>query len=149
MSTETTNPTPDAAIILGPAVQPCGTCPYRRDVPAGVWAADEYAKLPRYDADTAYQPPNLFLCHQVDGHLCAGWVGCHGGGQLLAVRIAALTGGMDSDAIQATVNYTCPVPLFESGAAAAAYGRSGVADPEVPAQRAIAKLLTRRGRSVS
>lgn len=25
--------------------EPCETCPYRRDVPSGVWSADEYRKL--------------------------------------------------------------------------------------------------------
>lgn len=132
---------------LGPAALPCGTCPYRRDVPAGVWAAEEYAKLPPYDADTAFQPFGLFMCHQVDGRVCAGWVGCHGGGQLLAVRLAAADRRMDDEEIRAAVEYDCPVPLFPSGAAAAMHGRSGVADPDEPAKRAIGKILSRRSRS--
>lgn len=49
--------------VRGPAPQPCASCPYRRDVPSGIWAAEEYAKLPAYDADTPFQPPHLFLCH--------------------------------------------------------------------------------------
>lgn len=35
---------------------PCHSCPYRRDVPSGVWATEEYDKLLPYDADTASQP---------------------------------------------------------------------------------------------
>jgi hypothetical protein len=47
-----------------PASNPCGSCPYRRDVPSGVWDAAEYEKLPRYDGPMADQPARLFLCHQ-------------------------------------------------------------------------------------
>lgn len=67
----------------GPAPKPCASCPYRRDVPSGVWHPDEYTKLRRYDEDTSQQPAGLFICHQTDAEndarrVCAGWVGCHG-----------------------------------------------------------------------
>jgi hypothetical protein len=73
-----------------PSKAPCGTCPYRRDVPPGVWSAEEYAKLPRYDGETGDQimqgGTGLFFCHQNDGKLCAGWVGCHDTRHLAALR---------------------------------------------------------------
>ena len=67
------------SVTLPPARTPCATCPYRTDVPSGVWAPEEYAKLLAYDEETAYQPLSVFLCHQVDGRVCAGWAGCHDG----------------------------------------------------------------------
>mgnify|MGYP000989402522 CR=1 FL=1 len=91
--------------VRGPSRQPCGSCPYRRDVASGIWAASEYAKLTAYDADTPFQPPNLFLCHQTaaEDHrarLCAGWVGCHGP-DLLALRLAATTGQLATTDVRA------------------------------------------------
>jgi hypothetical protein len=123
----------------GPASSPCGTCPYRRDVPSGVWDAGEYAKLPDYDAPTALQPPGLFLCHQADGRVCAGWVGCHDSEELLALRLAALQ-GMNPQELAATRAYTSPVPLFGSGKEAAEHGLARINDPDPMAWRAIRRL---------
>ncbi|WP_336794377.1 DUF6283 family protein [Gordonia malaquae] len=53
--------------VTSPAPRPCESCPYRRDVPSGVWAESEYEKLRAYDAPTGEQPVRLFLCHQYDG----------------------------------------------------------------------------------
>jgi hypothetical protein len=127
------------ANVRGPAKAPCGSCPYRRDVPSGVWDASEYAKLPDYDAPTALQPPGLFLCHQADGRVCAGWAGCHDGNELLALRLAALQ-GMSPQEIAATRGYTSPVPLFGSGREAAEHGMAGIDDPGPKARRAIERL---------
>lgn len=120
-----------------PSGAPCGTCPYRRDVPAGVWAASEYAKLPLYDGETWEQSPLPFFCHQNDGHLCAGWVGCHDTQHLLALRIHPVD--------PAAFDYVSPVPLFATGAEAAAHGLSGVAKPGSRARVAIRKLEARMG----
>ena len=49
---------------LSVAKVPCGSCPYRRDVPSGIWEQHEYDKLPEYDGQTWEQNPALFLCHQ-------------------------------------------------------------------------------------
>lgn len=72
-----------------PPKVPCGTCPYRRDVPSGVWAAEEYDKLPGYDGDVPDQlragAMGLFMCHQRDGCLCGGWLMAHGPDNLLAL----------------------------------------------------------------
>lgn len=125
-----------------PAKAPCGTCPYRRDVPAGIWNAEEYAKLPRYDGETAEQlfagGTALFFCHRKDRNLCAGWVGCHDLDHLLAVRLHRVHPD--------TFDYQSPVPLFSSGAEAAEHGMSGVDDPGPEARAAIRKLISRAER---
>lgn len=125
----------------GPGKAPCGTCPYRRDVPPGIWSADEYAKLPAYDGETGDQlmagATGLFYCHQNDGRLCAGWVGCHDMRHNLAVRFTAVA--------PETYTYQSPVPLFASGREAAAHGLSGINNPGPDARRAIRKLERRLG----
>lgn len=131
-------------VLRGPAPRPCDSCPYRRDVPAGVWADSEYDKLPHYDEPTYAQPPQVFVCHQQDGRVCAGWAGCHDGVNLLSLRIAVLGGALSSADYEATVDYACPVPLFTSGQAAAEHGRAGVEQPDASARRVIAKISRRR-----
>ena len=114
------------------AKAPCKSCPYRRDVPSGVWAATEYAKLPAYDGSMIDQLEGgraLFMCHQNDGHLCAGWVGCHGPDNLLALRMNRV-----DDSVW---GYVSPVRLFKSGAQAAAHGLRDIARPGT---RAIAMI---------
>ena len=106
--------------ILGPAERPCGSCPYRKDVPSGVWHADEYAKLPKYDLPTPEQPMSLFLCHQQDGHVCAGWAGCHDTDELFALRLRQPE--LAPEERQKIHDYVSPVPLFESGQEAAEHG---------------------------
>ncbi|MFJ3728641.1 DUF6283 family protein [Streptomyces sp. NPDC090045] len=105
-----------ASSIRPPAPRSCGSCPYRRDVPAGIWAGEEYDKLRRYYADTPDQPPRIFQCHQTEAvnasrRVCAGWAGCPDGDNLLALRMAVLDGRIDAAAYQAVADYTSPVPL--------------------------------------
>ncbi|MGW4372017.1 DUF6283 family protein [Nocardia takedensis] len=69
-------------------------CPYRRDVPSGIWDHTEYRKLRAYDNELPDQPAALFQSHQQDAgddrrRMCAGWVGCHGP-TLLALRLALI-----------------------------------------------------------
>jgi hypothetical protein len=132
-----------SAPLPRPGKAPCGTCPYRRDVPSGVWHPREYAKLLRYDGETGDQLMNgatgLFFCHQQDGRLCAGWVGCHDTQHLLALRLSPVA--------PETFTYESPVPLFGSGAEAAAHGLARVDDPDAKARRAIAKLSGRKRRA--
>lgn len=129
--------------VSPPAANPCGSCPYRRDVPPGVWAPVEYEKLPAYDADTPFQPSALFLCHQQDGRACAGWVGVHDMDNSLALRFAALDPAFD---IVSFLTYESPVPLWSSGHEAALHGLSGVASPGDGARRTIANLERKRAR---
>lgn len=120
---------------------PCKSCPYRRDVPAGIWAESEYDKLERYDGEpfTQIDGLSLFMCHQKSGELCGGWLGCHGPHELLALRLHA-------DEVDPTVfDYTTSVPLFESGAAAAEHGMSGIEEPDDLAIRTIDRIAEKRG----
>ncbi len=133
-----------ASAVKPPATSPCGSCPYRRDVPSGIWAAEEYKKLPAYDQDTAYQPAGVFLCHQVNGHMCAGWVGCHGASNLLALRLAAAYGHLPDDDLDAALSYESPVPLFATGQEAADHGLADLEHPDDRARKAIDKLTRRR-----
>lgn len=130
-------------IVLEPAANPCGTCPYRRDVPSGVWSAEEYEKLPDYDRSTGDQPPAVFLCHQQNGRLCAGWAGCHDMADSLGLRVAAALGSISPEAVDATLDFKTSVPLFSSGAEAAEHGLADIANPSSAACRKI-DLLSER-----
>lgn len=135
--------------VQPPAPKPCVSCPYREDVPPGIWAENEYAKLEEFDEPTYAQPPRLFLCHQTDrdderARVCSGWAGCHDGDHLMALRIAVLTGDITVETFEAVRDYVSPVPLFSSGAEAAAHGRSGIEDPDLDAVLAIRKIERRR-----
>ncbi|MBK3629997.1 hypothetical protein JHN59_35405 [Streptomyces sp. MBT49] len=132
-----------------PAQRPCESCPYRRDVPAGIWASEEYAKLRRYDADTPDQPTAVFQCHQSDAdsvgrRICAGWAGCHDAAQLLALRVAVLDNLIDATTYQATVEYVSPTPLFPTGNEAADHGQTGIDTPTQEARRLINKITRTR-----
>jgi len=132
-----------------PANYPCASCPYRRDVPSGVWHVSEYEKLPPYDNDTAEQPMGLFMCHQQNERVCSGWVGCHDMQESMALRIAFSMAVVSQEDYEAMLDYQCPVPLFASGHNAAIHGLRDVADPSEGAQRAIDKLEARRRRRES
>jgi hypothetical protein len=131
-------------MTLPPLAAPCGSCPYRRDVPSGVWAPEEYDKLPRFDRETGEQPTSVFLCHQQDGRLCAGWVGCHDMDESLGLRLAVLLGTISGDTHAAALDYSTDVDLFASGAEAAAHGLLEVETPSSRAVRTIQKLRQRK-----
>jgi len=131
-------------VIKGPAPRPCESCPYRRDVPSGVWSADEYAKLRDYDNETYDQPLGVFQCHQSGpqdraARLCAGWVGCHGQ-ELLALRVGVASGQLDASVMA----YETDVPLFASGAEAAEHGECDIEEPGEAALDLVAKIAASR-----
>ncbi len=131
-----------------PADTPCGSCPYRLTIAPGIWAPEEYDKLRAYDLPTGEQPTRLFLCHQNDGdsagrRVCAGWVGCHGGENLLGPRIALHEGRISAETYRAIADYLPTVPLAASGAAAADHGTFGRPTPRT--QQAIEKISRVRG----
>lgn len=126
--------------VRPPAKNPCGSCPYRRDVPSGVWSEDEYAKLPEFDGETHEQRAAIFECHQQDGRLCAGWVGCHDMTESMGLRVATLIGTIDPSDVDEILDYESSVPLFSSGAEAAAHGLAQVFTPGDDARKVIAKL---------
>jgi hypothetical protein len=127
-------------MTLPPAPRPCGSCPYRLDVPSGVWAEEEYAKLPEYDRETGHQPARAFLCHQQDGRLCAGWVGCHDMTHSLGLRLLAFSGALTDDDVDEVLDYQTDVPLFTSGAEAAEHGLLELRQPSEKAARTIQRL---------
>lgn len=129
--------------VLPPLV-PCGTCPYRKDVPSGIWNADEYRKLPNYDKETGQQPYGIFLCHQQNEHACSGWVAVHDMDKNLALRIAISLGHVSSETAEAIRDYKTSILLFETGTAAAIHGLRGIKRPSQKARRMIAQLVTKR-----
>lgn len=125
------------------APRPCVSCPYRIDVPSGVWAADEYAKLRGYDStDHATMPLATFHCHQENATgvptVCRGWLSVHA--DSIAVRMAIIDGKVTADDVYATPE----VPLHPSGTAAAEHG---LRDIERPTREAVelAGKITRLG----
>lgn len=120
---------------------PCPSCPYRRDVPSGIWAAGEYEKLPGYDGETWEQAEagatGLFSCHRTPDFLCAGWAGCHDMAGNLAMRLHARRQDVDPE----VYDYVSPVPLFSSGAEAAAHGLQDISEPGDAAQVKARQLL--------
>jgi hypothetical protein len=128
-----------------PAPSPCTFCPYRRDVPSGVWSEDEYAKLAEYDGPTWGQPGKVFRCHVHNrdserGTACGGWAGCHDGDELMALRFGTVTGEITVETAEAIRDYVSPVPLFASGAEAAAHGMREIHNPGPEAREAIRKI---------
>lgn len=133
--------------VRPPAPRPCESCPYRRDVPSGVWVAEEYAKLPAFDRPTFEQPPAVFLCHRQNGRVCGGWAGCHDMDESLALRFAAVA--MPAETVEAIRDFVSPVPLWPSGEAAAAHGLADVESPGEDAELLIGKLSRNRGKGAA
>lgn len=120
--------------------RPCASCPYRRDVPSGVWAAEEYEKLPGFDGPTGDQSASVFFCHQQDGSVCSGWLGHTDPYHLLGVRLGISMGLIEPSCAE----YTTDVPLFASGQEAAEHGVAAIEAPLAKAEQTIRKILTRR-----
>lgn len=132
--------------VREPAARPCGSCPYRTDTPSGVWERREYEKLPRFDGETWEQDPSIFMCHQQDGRLCAGWVGCHDMLNSFGLRVATAMGHITQEVADACINYTTDVGLYATGAEACEAGLREVEAPSSSAVKTIQKL-TKRGRA--
>ena len=136
--------------IQPPAKKPCPGCPYREDVPSGVWHEDEYDKLRTYDRPTGEQPPGLFQCHLLDrddprARVCAGWAGCHDMDESLGLRIGYASGDVTLETAEAIVAYESPVPLFASGTEAAEHGMREILNPGPEAVELIRKIERVRG----
>lgn len=132
-----------------PSPRPCQSCPYRRDVASGIWDRQEYDKIERYDNEPSHQPQQVFACHQTDRdspqiRLCAGWVGCHGGDNLLALRLAALNGTMSAHDVRVSRAYVSPVPLFSTAKQAAEHGCAEIDEPSQRARRTVEKIKQTR-----
>lgn len=129
--------------LLRPRKNPCASCPFRRDVPSGVWAESEYDKLPAYDGTTGEQAVagalGVFLCHNDPARsVCAGWAALSNT-DTLALRLAS---SLDKDVdVDACLDYTTAVPLFASGAEAAAHGKAEIMAPPAEATEVIGKVI--------
>jgi hypothetical protein len=114
---------------------PCSSCPYRRDVPSGVWAASEYELLRPYDNPTGDQPAAVFACHATPEALCHGWAVVHSNRghdhELLALRIWPPTGDIPEPG----------VPLYGSGNEAADHGQAEIEAPSDDARATTDRLL--------
>jgi hypothetical protein len=127
----------EAGVVLDKVrPQPCSTCPYRRDVPSGVWAFEEYERLRPYDRETFAQPLSGFSCHVNPEAFCCGWAVVHSSRghefELLALRLAGV--------------FEVPevsVSLFPSGAQAADHGQAEVRLPS-PAAVEVGRRLLRK-----
>jgi hypothetical protein len=112
--------------------QACEACPYRKDVPSGVWSAAEYAKLVDYDKPLAEQPAASFSCHASPELHCHGWAVCHSKAD--PGPLALLLRGRPE----------IPKPstgLFSSGTEAALHGIRDVANPTPESRAMMDKLL--------
>ncbi len=127
-------------MIRPPAPAPCGSCPYRLDTPAGVWSEHEYDKLPEFDGETWEQPPSVFLCHQQDGCLCAGWVAVHDMPNNMGLRLALAAGMLTPETAEQAMDYTTTVPLHPTGRAAADFGRGEIESPSPEAVNMVRRL---------
>lgn len=113
--------------------QPCSACPYRRDVPSGVWEHHEYEKLRAYDVETFNQPTAPFACHATPEHYCHGWAVVHTSHgneyDLLALRMHGYP------------EIPPPgVPMFASGNEAADHGQADIDKPSTEAVTTSKKL---------
>lgn len=124
------------------AENPCESCPYRRDVPSGIWHESEYEKLRAYDSDGFDRPLAAFLCHHSPDMkqqaACRGWLTVHR--ETVAVRIAMMTGQVTPDEVYTEVS----APLFASGNEAADAGIKGVKRPKAKARKVIDRLLDKK-----
>ena len=129
-----------------PRKSPCASCPYRRNVPSGIWHETEYAKLELYDGVIFEQTTaNVFLCHQGEDAVCAGWLGHRTEpAELLAVRVGIIDGRLDPSCAE----YVTDVELFGSGVEAAAHGRAEIEQPTDRACETIAKIVRVRGNTL-
>lgn len=127
-----------------PRKNPCGSCPYRQNVPSGVWHEEEYDKLPRYDGEISEQIENggisAFGCHQADGSICSGWLGHRDPLDMIAVRLGLSSGHLDPSC----ADYATSVPLFASGAEAAEHGKQEIDNPSPEATKLSHKIVRKR-----
>jgi len=112
----------------------CTACPYRRDVPSGVWAANEYEKLAEYDGETFDQPPAAFHCHATPEVICHGWAVVHGRQDHAHEPLAFRLLGIDPSMVEEGT------PLFSSGAEACEHGKRDIENPSDEAKEVVARL---------
>lgn len=115
----------DVVQIVGDAGyqrRPCAQCPWRVDLPPGIFPAEAF----RISAVTAYDASmEQFACHMAGteaASTCAGFV-LRNSANNLGARIAAMTGRLDPRKVSS------PYPLYESYRAMAEANGVDPADP--------------------
>ena len=119
--------------------KPCESCPYRKDVPRGIWDKSEYEKLRDYDdGPQGQQSFSAFLCHHSpqigQDAVCRGWLSVHS--ESVAVRLMIIKGTVTPEQVYAET----PCELYASGNEAADAGIKGIKRPSIKAREAIGKL---------
>ncbi|MFF5639532.1 DUF6283 family protein [Streptomyces sp. NPDC012825] len=84
---------------------------------------------------------NHFCGKDGQSRICGGWTGCHDRDQLLALRVALADSQITVETAEAIRDYTSPMPLFESGAEAAAHGMRDILAPDPEARRTMNKIV--------
>jgi hypothetical protein len=118
--------------------KPCEACPYRRDVPSGLWASHEYEKLRPYDEEMISQPSAGFACHATPEKFCNGWAIVNNAlhhGHVLALRLAGMP-----------VIPEPKVALFTTNAEAADHGQRDIDSPSVKAREVVERLTRKHER---
>jgi len=114
-------------------------------VPSGVWSADQYELLRKYDrgVEITEDALGVFLCHQNSrgqrDQLCSGWAACEGH-ELIGLRLAVSAGRVDPSVLA----YATDVPLFATGTEAAEHGLREIENPGQAAVAMIEKIAARR-----
>lgn len=116
--------------------KPCLACPYRTDVPSGVWSYHEYEKLRPYDEETMSQPFAPFMCHATPEAFCNGWAVVHSSRgnefDLIALRIGRVVPPEPSN-----------ISLFSSGNEAADHGQADLEDPSDESKMVAQRLMSK------
>lgn len=126
--------------------KPCVSCPYRVDVPSGVWSKSEYEKLRGYDGETWETDRASFLCHNTstvgaeNDTLCRGWLTTHP--ESLAVRFLMLEHKVTVEQIDADPG----VPLHASGNEAADFGERDIDNPSPACVAFVQRMLPKQNR---
>lgn len=89
---------------------PCGTCPYRKDVPLSYWDRAEFEKLAATEKD--YMGV-VYGCHKKNGNVCVGWLIMQekNGLPSIALRLALLKNGVTKEYLE---SLSCSSEMFDT-----------------------------------
>ena len=118
---------------------PCRFCPYRKDVPSGVWHEEEYQKLLLYSNETMDQPTAVFACHNQPDDVCTGWLATGLRAEprraMLSLRLA-----MSMQTLTGFAEFEPEHDFFDTHTEAAEHGLRDIDDPSPEAQDAMVVL---------
>lgn len=123
--------------VLNCAPNPCNTCPYRKDTPPGIWAREEYDKLPRWDDPMSFA--GTFICHNDPDSVCRGWLEVHYDNMNVRMQCFHIKWTEAN-------KKPCDVELYASGAEARRAGIKGIKKPSREAVLKIRQIAGGRGK---